>query len=362
MKVNHGANLYDLSRQYDVLKEDFMDFSSNINPFGSSKLAKDYIVNNIDKISIYPDPKYLELKTSISNYCKCSIDNILLGSGATELISSFIETISPKKSLLLSPAYSEYEKELSKIGCSITKYFSKKEHDFKVNIDKLIEIINKDNYELIIICNPNNPTGFAFTKIEIEKILNNTNAFVMIDETYVEFTNTSIYSSTSLVDKYNNLFVIRGTSKFFSTPGIRLGYGLISNNKIRDKMNSSFDLWNINIFASMMGEVMFNDNKFIKNTYSLMIKERKYLLNQLNKFNDLKIYDSQGNFILCEIKSKTITAKQIRENLIHKRIIIRDCSSFDGLDEYFFRICILKPRENKLLIDNLKEIFKKYPL
>lgn len=358
MKVNHGANLYDLSSQYGFSKEDIMDFSSNINPFGSSKLAKEYIVNNIDKVSVYPDPEYLELKTSISNYCNCSIDNILLGSGATELISSFIKTINPKKALILSPAYSEYEKELSKIKCNITKYFSKKEYNFTINIDNLIEIINKNNYELIIICNPNNPTGFTFSKNEIEKILNNTNSFVMVDETYIEFTNTSIYSSTSLVDKYDNLFVIRGTSKFFSTPGIRLGYGLISNYKVMYEMNSNLDLWNINIFASMMGEVMFNDNKFIENTYSLMTKERDYLVNELSKFTDLKIYDSQGNFILCEIKSKSITAKEVREKLIHKRIIIRDCVSFDGLDEYFFRVCILKPEENKLLIDNLINIFK----
>ncbi|CED94645.1 pyridoxal phosphate-dependent aminotransferase [Romboutsia ilealis] len=358
MKVNHGANLYDLSSQYGFSKEDIMDFSSNINPFGSSKLAKEYIVNNIDKVSVYPDPEYLELKTSISNYCNCSIDNILLGSGATELISSFIKTINPKKALILSPAYSEYEKELSKIKCNITKYFSKKEYNFTINIDNLIEIINKNNYELIIICNPNNPTGFTFSKNEIEKILNNTNSFVMVDETYIEFTNTSIYSSTSLVDKYDNLFVIRGTSKFFSTPGIRLGYGLISNYKVMYEMNSNLDLWNINIFASMMGEVMFNDNKFIENTYSLMTKERDYLVNELSKFTDLKIYNSQGNFILCEIKSKSITAKEVREKLIHKRIIIRDCVSFDGLDEYFFRVCILKPEENKLLIDNLINIFK----
>ena len=266
MKVNHGANLYDLSSQYGFSKEDFMDFSSNINPFGSSKLAKKYVVNNIDKVSVYPDPEYIELKTSISNYCNCSIDNILLGSGATELISSFIETINPKKSLLLSPAYSEYEKELSKIGCNITKYFSKKECDFNIDVDTLIETINKDNYELIVICNPSNPTGFTFTKNEVEKILNSTNSFVMVDETYIEFTNMSIYSSTSLVDKYKNLFVIRGTSKFFSTPGIRLGYGLISNNKIKCEMNSNLDLWNINIFASMMGEVMFNDSEFIEST------------------------------------------------------------------------------------------------
>ena len=358
MKVNHGANLYDLSSKYGFSKEDFMDFSSNINPFGASILAKNYIINNIDKVSIYPDPDYIDLKTSISKYCNCAIDNILLGSGATELISSFIETINPKKALLLSPAYSEYEKELSKINCDIVKYFSKKENNFSINIEDLINNINENNYDLIVICNPNNPTGFTFTKDEIEKILNSTSSFVMVDETYIEFTNKKIYSSTYLVDNYENLFVIRGTSKFFSTPGIRLGYGLISNNSIKENINAHLDLWNINTFASMMGEVMFGDVEFIENTYSLMINEREYLMNELSKFNHLKVYKSQGNFILCEINSKSITSKELRDKLILNKIIIRDCSSFDGLNEYFFRVCILKPEENRLLINSLKDIFR----
>ncbi len=76
----------------------------------------------------------------------------------------------------------------------------------------------------------------------------------MIDETYVEFTDTDTYSCTQLVDDYSNLFVIRGTSKFFSTPGIRLGYGLISNTNVKNEINKNLDLWNINIIASKMGK------------------------------------------------------------------------------------------------------------
>ncbi|MEF9991032.1 MAG: histidinol-phosphate transaminase [Romboutsia sp.] len=357
MSVNHGANLHDLSSKLGFSKDDFMDFSSNINPFGSSNLAKEYIIKNIDKVSIYPDPEYINLKKSISNYCNCLDQNIVLGSGATELISSFIKTINPPKALLLSPAYSEYEKELSKINCKITKYFAKYENNFKISIDELIHNINKDNYDLVIICNPNNPTGFTFSKSEIEQIVSNTNAFVMVDETYIEFTDTNIYSSTSLVDKYQNLFIIRGTSKFFSTPGIRLGYGLIGNDNIKNNINAHLDLWNINILASMMGEVMFEDTNFIKNTVHAMLKERDYLKTELNKIKELEIYESQGNFILCQIKSKILTGKELREILIPSKIIIRDCCSFDGLDEYFFRVCLLKPDENKLLIENLANIF-----
>lgn len=356
MSVNHGANLYDLSSKFGFSKDEFMDFSSNINPLGSSKLAKEYIINNIDMVSIYPDPDYINLKKSISTYCKCNSSNIILGSGATELISAFIETINPKKTLLLSPAYSEYEKELTKIDCEITKYYSKADNNFRIDVADLINTINKDNYQLIIICNPNNPTGFTFSKSQIEEILNATTAYVMVDETYIEFTDTELYSSTNLVDSYNNLFVIRGTSKFFSTPGIRLGYGLIGDEKIKNRINSNLDLWNINIFASSMGEIMFTDTDFINNTTTIMLEERNYLTKELSLLNDLMVYESQGNFILCNIKSKKMTANELREKLIPHKIIIRDCNSFDGLDEYYFRVCILKPEQNKLLIDNLKNI------
>ena len=357
MSVNHGANLYDLSKKYGFSKDEFLDFSSNINPLGISNLAKKYIINNIDMVSVYPDPDYINLKNSISSYCNCLASNIVLGSGATELISSFISTVKPKKAILLSPSYSEYERELCKNNCEIIKYFSKDSKDFKIDPVDLVDFINENKSDLIIICNPNNPTGFTFSKDEIEIILKNTDAFVMIDETYMEFTDTKTYSSTHLVDNYSNLFVIRGTSKFFSTPGIRLGYGLISSKSIKDKINNNLDLWNINIIASSMGEIMFTDKSYIDNCINVILKERDYLIKSLSQFKDLKVYESKGNFILCKIKSKKITAKDLREKLISKKIIIRDCASFDGLDEYFFRVCVLKPEDNKYLIECLSEFF-----
>ena len=357
MSVNHGANLYDLSKKYGFSKDEFMDFSSNINPFGTSELAKSFIINNIDIVSRYPDPSYSELKNSISSYCNCSKENILLGSGATELISSFIDILNPKKAVLISPAYSEYEKELNKIDCSITKYYSKEENNFIIDIKDLINFINQDNYDLVIICNPNNPTGFTFSNTELSQLLTSTNTHVMVDETYIEFTDTKTFSATSLIDKYDNLFVIRGTSKFFSTPGIRLGYGFISNSDLKSSMSKKLDLWNINIVASSMGEIMFSDKDFINSTINVMSSERDYLNNELNKIKDLTIYNSQGNFILCKINSKKLTANELREKLIPHKMIIRDCTSFDGLDEYFFRVCILKQHENRLLISELNKIF-----
>ncbi len=357
MSINHGANLFDLSNELGLNKTDIKDFSSNINPFGASKKAKNSILNNIDIVSIYPDPKYTDLKKSISQYCHCKKENIIVGSGATELISSFISVINPKKALLLSPSYSEYESELKKINCKITKFFSKEENNFKIDVNNLIENINSSKFDLVIICNPNNPTGFAFSKDEISLLLKNTSPIFMVDETYVEFTEPEIYSSTPLVDIFNNLFVIRGTSKFFSTPGIRLGYGLISNKEIKKSMLEKLDLWNINIFATTMGEIMFKDKEYILSNTSKLKNERDHLFRELSSIKDLKVYESYSNFILCKITSKKFTSTELYNKLLEKGLIIRNCSSFEGLNEYFFRVCVLKPEDNKLLLENLKNFF-----
>ena len=180
----------------------------------------------------------------------------------------------------------------------------------------------------------------------------------MVDETYVEFTDKSKYSSSQLVNEYNNLFVIRGTSKFFSTPGIRLGYGLISNEDIRNKILEKLDLWNINILAEIMGTVMFKDFDYIESTVKHMTDEREYLNKELSSIDGIKVYESKGNFILCEIEKENLNADILYDSLLKEGIIIRNCSSFEGLNNKFFRVCVLKHEENELLIKKLKSIIK----
>lgn len=358
MSKKHGANLFDLSKQYNFDINSILDFSSNINPFGADKKALNYIAENLDIVSIYPDPEYLDLKASISEYCECQIENILLSNGATSLISNYIKYISPKKALLLQPAYSEYESELNEAKAEILRFFLKKEENFKINIDEMIEFINKNEVELAIICNPNNPTGTILSRNDIERLLNSTNSKFMVDETYIEFSDKGTFSSAPLTSKYSNLFVIRGTSKFFATPGIRLGYAISSDSKAKEYISKSFHLWDINVIASTMGEIMFKDNEYIENTHSLISNEMAYLKNTLSTFSKLKVYPSHGNFILCEILCDNMDANKLYTELIKKGIAIRNCSSFNGLGENFFRICVLKHEENARLMDELKLFFE----
>ena len=354
--IEHGANLHQLAAKYDFDIDEIMDFSSNINPFGASKDALDAVIANPHMVSVYPDPYYHALKASISRYSSSKEENIVLGSGATSLISGYIRSLAPKKALVLSPAYSEYKKELDKISAEVFEFFLDEKNNFIADEDDIIGFAKENGCSLIIICNPNNPTGSILTRNQIEKIAKESSANILIDETYIEFTDKNIYSSSCLVDDNENIFVIRGTSKFFSSPGIRLGYGLLSDKKIIEDMSKSDNLWGVNIFADIMGQKMFDDKDYQKRTFELINQERDYLIKSLSAFSDFIVYPSQGNFILTKIHSEIITAAQLYHKLLQKKIIIRNCSSFSGLTDYHFRVCTLSHKENELLINSLEEI------
>ena len=141
-KVEHGANLFELASKYGFNIDEIMDFSSNINPFGASPKALKEISNNPNLVSIYPDPSYTELKQAISTYTHAAEDNILLGSGATGLISGFIKYVHPQNSMILSPAYSEYKRELTKINSNIFELFLSESNEFKPDIASIIDYAN----------------------------------------------------------------------------------------------------------------------------------------------------------------------------------------------------------------------------
>lgn len=360
MKNNHGANLHQLSETLGINENQIIDFSSNINPFGLSPKGLKKLKDNLQLASIYPDPDYIELKASISSYCNCNSENIVLGSGATELISSTIKIISPKDTLLLSPAYSEYENELIKVGSKITKFFYEKENNFQINIDHLISFISSNCFDMIIICNPNNPTGTLISVEDLEKIYLNFKKPIMIDETYIEFTDSSKTSAINLVNKYDKFIVIRGTSKFFSTPGIRLGYAIVSKGEILDSLNIIPNLWNINIFASLMGEAMFKDYDFINMCHNDFNENFNLLFKGLKNFKEFKVYNSNSNFILCEILSSRFDANNLYNYLSKKGIIIRKAQSFDKLNEKFFRVCVLTKENINLLLKEIEGFILEY--
>lgn len=353
--VFHGSDIEKICEYYHLNKEDIVKFGANVNPLGLSSKVRDALASNIDLFSSYPDRNYTSLRNTISEYCNIPADFILPGNGSSELISLLIQERAPKHTLILGPTYSEYSRELSFSGSTQEYYHLQEERDFFLDIDDLCKTL-ENGYDFLILCNPNNPTSSAITQNELRKLIAfcaKHNIFVMIDETYVEFApDIDTISAVSLTTKFDNFMILRGTSKFFCAPGLRLGYGICGNLAFLERMNSIKNPWTINTLAALAGEAMFMDTDYIQTTKDYIQSERTRCIDILSKRDNLKIYPAYANFILVKLLDGT-TSFEMFERCIKSGLMIRDCASFHGLDGEFIRFCIQKKEDNDRLLNLL---------
>ncbi|MFA9464268.1 MAG: histidinol-phosphate transaminase [Velocimicrobium sp.] len=355
----HGSDLEKIEQFYAIKKEEITSFSANVNPLGISFQLKETLASHIDAITSYPDREYTSLRTSIASYVGVNIDRILVGNGSTELISLFIQFIHPKDALIVSPTYSEYEREIA-LEEGHCHYFELKEiEDFTFNLGRFSNELLPQT-DLVIICNPNNPTSSHITSRDMASILKlckQNNTFVLVDETYVEFTkDINDITAIPLTNQYDNLIVLRGISKFFAAPGLRLGYAICGNQELLTNVNEKKNPWTINSLASIAGEIMFKDTNYIKDTKELIFEERKRVCTILKESKTFKVYEPSANFVLLRILRKHLTASDVFDSCIQKGLMIRDCSTFPFLDSTYIRFCFMNREKNDELLEVLMNL------
>ena len=352
----HGSDLEKIEAIYGIKKEEITSFSANVNPLGISPMLREQLADKIDAISSYPDREYTSLRKCIAEYCGTEYENIIVGNGSTELISLFIQVQHPKKTMIIGPTYSEYERSVSLEGGSCLYYPLKEEDDFTLNTEHFLQKLN-ETIDLLIICNPNNPTSSAIGRKDMRKILDacmEYGIFLMIDETYVEFANNyNEVNAVPLTSYYNNLIILRGTSKFFAAPGLRLGYAITGNKDLIDYINTHKNPWMINSLAVVAGEIMFKDQDYIQKTRHLISSERDRMFQKLASHPDFKPYPASANFILVHLLKDSLTSEYLFDKAIHQKMMIRDCSTFPFLDNSYLRFCIMNPEMNDKLLECL---------
>lgn len=357
----HGSDLEKIEAIYGIKKEDLISFSANVNPLGISYQLKQTLACQLDAITSYPDRDYKELRTCIAKYTDAQMEHIIVGNGSTELISLFIQTQHPKKALILGPTYSEYEREIGLGGGTSVYYPLEESNDYELDVDAFCQTLN-DSLDLLVLCSPNNPTSTAITRKQMRKILDTClrhGIFVMVDETYVEFAdNEKEISSVSLTNYYTNLIILRGTSKFFAAPGLRLGYAITGNQDVCKAINTRKNPWTINSLAEIAGRLMFPDTEYIEKTKELISSERTRIYEELNSWDTVKVYKPAANFILMKILREDVTSDQLFDHCIRQKLMIRDCSSFPFLDNSYVRFCIMSPEDNNKLLKAFAEILK----
>lgn len=366
----HGGNIYKIFREKNIDK--ILDYSSNINPYGLAENLKKEIFEKLFVLERYPDPDYIELREKIAEKNNLNIENIIVGNGATEIIFLFMKILSPKKVLIVSPTFGEYERAikaatLANDSLEINYFELKEAENFVLNV-KNLETELENNYDLLILCNPNNPTG-QFLKLkkleEILKICEQKNTKLFVDEAFVEFVedweNESIINSK---ENKENLFVIRAFTKFFAIPGLRLGYGICFNNNLLKKMLEKKEPWSVNNIADLAGKTVLDDENYIQKTKEWIKDQKKYMYENLNKIEGLRAYKTEVNFILLKIEDnlleKGLDVKNLRKKMLEKGILIRDASNFIYLNKHYFRLAIKDKLNNEKVIETLTSILKNY--
>ncbi|MEG2120170.1 MAG: aminotransferase class I/II-fold pyridoxal phosphate-dependent enzyme, partial [Pseudoflavonifractor sp.] len=180
---------------------------------------------------------------------------------------------------------------------------------------------------------------------------------VMIDETYVEFAaDMADITAIPLLEEFDNLFVLRGISKFFAAPGLRLGYGMTSSHSTLSYIINNKNPWTLNSLAAVSGCQMFEDQDYIQRTQAFTHDEISRLCAVLRSEPGLYVYPPAANFILIRLLKEGLTSAIVFDHAIQKGLMLRDCSSFPGLGDNHIRFCLNTPEQNDRLVATIKEL------
>jgi len=197
--------------------------------------------------------------------------------------------------------------------------------------------------------------------VELVEFCRKKDIIFSVDENYIEFAEKGQDNTMAgYAKKYENLFVIRSVTKFYGMPGIRFGYGIAAESLI-DTLQTVRQPWSINSLAGYATLAAFKDTAFIENTKRTIAEERGQFAKMLNEIGGLHVFPSETNFLLVKILNPKVTATMLKEKMAKEGVLIRDCSTFVGLDNTYFRVTVRSSKENRKLIKTLRDVLKKKP-
>jgi threonine-phosphate decarboxylase len=353
----HGGEVIEAALRSGIKREDILDFSSSVNPLGTSKKALAAVEAAFGRVAAYPDSLSSELRGVIAEHYGIARDNIVVGNGSTELMYLFAECFLSVGDIVVmsAPTFGEYEGAVRKTGADIRFVKLDSEQRLDVNAFKCAMVGAK----MAFICNPNNPTSLLVSSQDLKCILDFALAqsiLVFLDEDFLEFVED--YQQQSMIgyiEKYANLFILRSFTKLFGLTGLRVGYG-IANREIINVLVCAKIPWNVNCLAQAAAVVALNDVEHLQKTRRLISQEKEFLQRGLSSLKGFKVYAPDANFFFIDIRETGYTAAELSQKLLMQGIMIRDCSNFTGLDPYYIRVAVKLHSENMKLLEALSKV------
>ena len=334
-------------------REDVVKLSFNESPYGPSPQAVAALVAAVSQAHLYHDPEGKDLRSAIAEKYGVGAGNIILANGADEVISLIGQAfLSPQdQAIAVEPSFGQYAFVAKLMGAEPVAVPVRA--DLTADVEAIVRAINEQT-KLIVLCNPNNPTGVITTCEELEYLAAHTPSHVLLvlDEAYAEYADDGKYASgVSLLERYENVIIVRTLSKIYGLAGLRLGYA-IGHASLMDVINRVRSPFNVNALAQAAAVAALADEGFCLQAAGRNKAERERVTAALTAVG-YKVYPSQTNFVFVDTGEDSTG---LCEFLAHQGLIIRSGANWKLLD--FVRITLGNAAQNDRLIEAVQS-FKK---
>lgn len=366
-RYGHGGDLLSAGELYGKSPCEWIDFSSNIYPYGPPPVVKRVIREALEEadmpvFSSYPDPACRQLKQAIGHFHGISPQMVLPGNGATELIDLIIQSLEPRRVGVISPAFAEYSECAEKRGIPVDHLITAWEQDFEPEMEELLSLMKR--VDLLFIGFPNNPTGHMLSSGQMRELIAMARRFrttFVVDEAFIDFVeNGEIRSLIPFTHMEPNLIVVRSMTKFFSLPGLRLGY-ILAHESMIARIRALQIPWSVNGLAQKVGCAVLRDDVYHAHDRQVkdwIRKERALMIGEIDRLSGFRVYPGRANYLLVRFTppNPVHTVTELQSRLAEKGLLIRSCSNYEGLDNTCFRTAIKKNGQNRQLLSALSKL------
>lgn len=346
MERIHGGDWAAFEREYGVPP---LDFSASISPLGLPDGVRRAVIAALDRSDRYPDPLCRDLCSRLAQVNGVPEEAVLCGSGAADLIYRLALALRPGEALLTAPTFSEYAAALAEVGCRIHKWHLPLENGFRLT-EEILDAITPE-LDLLVLCEPNNPTGRTTDRALLERILEKCGAcdvLLAVDESFSDFLDDPAGHTLQGALGTRRLFLLRAFTKFYAMAGIRLGYCLCGDAALLEAMRRSGQPWPVSAPAQAAGLAALEETRYAA-ALRRLIREQRPLLARGLEACGCRVIPGEANYLLFFHEDRLLAQK-----LRRRGVLIRDCSDYDGLGPGWYRAAVRGAAENQHLIQVIK--------
>jgi len=333
--------------------QDLIDFCYLVNPFFPPKSLVDELnFNLLELMQSYPSGSKTQSRLGAKMF---GIDSsqIVVGNGSAELIK-IASKILKKNFVVHKPTFDEYASTFEDLDFKFSK-----DDGFRYSASDIIKM--SDKRDGVILINPDNPSGNFIPYndlLEILKTFKKNNKILILDESFLDFAEKGFKSSLcspNILKKFPNLIIVKSIGKSYGIGGLRLGVLISSNIDLIQEIKSELPIWNINSISEFYLQIIGKYTSEYIESCKKLIESRNSLKESLNSISYIKCYDSQANFLLCELTGKR--SRDLAIELCDKyKILIKDCSEKCNNGRQYIRVAVRNFNDNQKLIQALNDI------